>query len=257
MNLAATAQTVRCGDANGDGNITMADANTVVNYYLASDKSTVTINIDAANANGDDAITMADANKIVNMFLNPDTHEAVDLGLSVKWATCNIGANEPWEYGDYFAWGETTAKESYSWDTYSPTTCTDADGNLMAEYDAAVKNWGSAWRMPTLEEKKELLNADNCAWTWYAAGNTKYNGVSGYEVASKKSGYTDKSIFLPAAGLRYGSTFYKAGQGGYYWSATLDTNRMKIACCMYFHSDSHGWGYDYCCYGRAVRPVCP
>ena len=144
---------------------------------------------------------------------NPNTgnHEYVDLGLSVKWATCNVGASKPEEYGDYFAWGETQPKNTYDWSTYKwcngsydtqTKYCTkssygtvDNKTQLELSDDAARANWGGSWRMPTDAEMTELR--EQCTWTW-----TTQNGVYGYKVTSKKSGYTNKSIFLPAAGYR-------------------------------------------------------
>lgn len=191
-----------------------------------------------------------------------DTHEYVDLGLSVKWATCNVGATSPEDYGDYFAWGETTAKENYSWDTYTMTAdggntftkYNDSDGKtvLDAEDDAAAVNWGGAWRMPTLDEMKELLNPDNCSWKW-----TTVNEVNGYKVTSKKEGYTDKSLFLPAAGCRYGSSLRYAGSLGLYWSATRYEDYPGGAYYLYFDSGRRDWDYNDRYYGFSVRPVCP
>ena len=173
-------------------------------------------------------------------------HEYVDLGLSVKWATCNIGANTPEEFGQYFAWGETTTKAEYT-DGNSTTygkTMNDISGN--AHYDAATANWGGDWRMPTKAEQQELLN--NCTWTW-----TKQNGVNGYEVTSKKNG---NSIFLPAAGYRYGSSLYGAGYSGYYWSsAPSDYIDVIGAYYLSFNSDSHSMDGSRRRDGLSVRPV--
>lgn len=192
------------------------------------------------------------------------THEYVDLGLSVKWATCNIGANSPEEYGDYFAWGETTLKETYDWSTYKFTTdggstftkYTGSDKTALdPEDDAATVNLGGEWRTPTKEEQDELRN--NRTWEWQAAGNADFNGVAGYKVTSKKEGYTDNSIFLPASGFRFGTALYDAGSNGYYWSATLGSGNVQYAYVLYFHSGRQGWGgYDRY-HGFAVRPVCP
>lgn len=191
-----------------------------------------------------------------------DTHEYVDLGLSVKWATCNVGATSPEDYGDYFAWGETTAKENYSWDTYTMTAdggntftkYNDSDGKtvLDAEDDAAAVNWGGAWRMPTLDEMKELLNPDNCSWEW-----TTVNEVNGYKVTSKKEGYTDKSLFLPAAGYRSRSSLDYAGSLGLYWSATRYEAYPNFAYSLSFLSGNQDWYGSYRCLGFPVRPVCP
>ncbi len=201
-------------------------------------------------------------------FTEPEfSYEAVDLGLSVKWATFNVGATKPEEYGDYFAWGETSPHETetYDMDSYALTsdgytfiTCTDENGNLTSEYDAATVNWGGAWRMPTKIELQELMNTDNCTWTWYAAGNTKYSGVAGIEVTSKKNGYTDKSIFLPAAGFQGDSELIDAGTYVNIWSASLSTYNVQCATCMYSSSSVepglNNFSTRYS--GIPVRPVC-
>lgn len=179
-------------------------------------------------------------------------HEWVDLGLSVMWATCNVGASSPEEYGDYFAWGETTTKSSYTasnsttWGL-SPSELQSrgiigSDGNLTAAYDAATTNWGSKWRMPTFDEIKELRNKCTCTWT-------TQNGMSGMKVTAPNG----NSIFLPAAG-RYGTDFSRRGSYGYYWSATpfSDSNG---AYDLYFYSGSYVWSYYDRCNGHSVRPV--
>lgn len=152
----------------------------------------------------------------------PDTPtvgiEAVDLGLSVKWASCNVGAERPEEYGDYFAWGEVSPKDSYTegnCSTYGKSM-TDISGN--PQYDAATANWGGAWRMPTASEQQELLN--NCTWEW-----TSLNGINGQRV----TGSNGNSIFLPAAGYRYGTSSYYVGSYGYYSSSTPygDDERLR------------------------------
>ena len=190
----------------------------------------------------------------------------VDLGLSVKWATCNVGATKPEEYGDYFAWGETQPKDYYDWSTYkycngSNTTLTkyntssgygtvDNKTILEAADDAARANWGGNWRMPTEEELTELH--EQCTWTW-----TTQNGVYGYKVTSKKSGYTNKSIFLPAASCRRGSSLSNAGSGGDYWSSSFGTDYPYYAYGLYFSSGVVFRGsYGNRDYGLSVRPVC-
>lgn len=180
-------------------------------------------------------------------------HKAVDLGLSVKWATCNVGASSPEEYGDYFAWGETKPKSSYTESnstTYGISTSTlesrgiiGSDGNLTAVYDAATANWGGMWRMPTLDEMEELLN--NCTWTW-----TTQSGVKGYKV----TGPNGKSIFLPAAGYRNGSDLGSAGSRGVCWSATPGGNSY-FAYYLNFDSVNYGWNGILRGVGLSVRPV--
>ncbi len=133
-------------------------------------------------------------------------HDYVDLGLSVKWATCNVGASSFTVYGDYFAWGETEPKEDYSWKTYM--WCNggyktinkyrygfDNETVLESLDDAATVNWGEKWRMPTIAELQELEN--NCTWEWKII-----NGVNGYKITAKNNNW----IFLPAAGYRDGTS---------------------------------------------------
>ncbi len=195
-----------------------------------------------------------------------NNHEYVDLGLSVKWATCNVGANSPEEYGDYFAWGETEPKSTYDWSTYkwcNGSYNTQTKYNTNSSYgtvdnkttldlsdDAARANWGGSWRMPTKAEQDELRT--ECTWTW-----TTENGVNGYRVTSNKAGYTDKSIFLPAAGCRFDSSLFYAGSIGYYWSSSLYTDYPYSAYELDFTSDYVGWDYGSRYYGHSVRPVCP
>lgn len=186
--------------------------------------------------------------------------DAVDLGLSVKWANMNVGAESSEDYGNYYAWGETSAKETYNWSTYFDT---NDGGSTFAKYnnegdkkvldpedDAAHVNWGGSWRMPTEAEWQELI--DNCTWTW-----TTQNGINGYKVTSNKAGYTDKFIFLPAAGYRYGSDLYNVGSYGYYWSSSLFESNSNNAWFLSFNSDYYCLNGSYRYYGPSVRPVLP
>lgn len=168
----------------------------------------------------------------------------VDLGLSVKWASCNVGANSPEDYGDYFAWGEIDPKKIYKSVTY---TYHDNPITLPYYSDAAYANWGGTWRMPTDAEMTELLK--QCTWTW-----TSQNGVNGYIVKSESNG---NSIFLPAAGYRYGSSLFNAGSYGRYWSSSLRTDYSYCALDVYFESGYVHGSYSSCLNGQSVRPVCP
>ena len=181
-------------------------------------------------------------------------YEYVDLGLSVKWATCNVGADSPEEYGDYFAWGETSTKKTYDEDncpTYGLSISQlqsqgyiDSEGNLTSQYDAATANWGGDWRMPTYDELKELSN--NCTWTW-----TTQNGVNGYNV----EGHNGNSIFLPAAGFRNGSSLRYAGSDGHYWSSTSCDNYYCFAYYLVFYSSDQNMKGYFRNFGRPVRPI--
>ncbi|MCQ2303957.1 MAG: fibrobacter succinogenes major paralogous domain-containing protein [Bacteroidales bacterium] len=189
-------------------------------------------------------------------------HEYVDLGLSVKWATCNVGADNLWDYGDHFAWGETTAKSNYDWTTYK--WC-NGSGNTLTKYnmnssfgtvdnkarlesadDAAAQNWGDGWRMPTRAEWQELCDNTTIAWT-------TQNGVYGWLFTGTKPGYTGVSLFLPAAGLRTGESLYYEDLYGDYWSSSRNSSYPYAAYRMRFPSDNQDYGAR--CNGLAVRPV--
>lgn len=182
-------------------------------------------------------------------------HECVDLGLSVKWATCNVGASRPEEYGKYYAWGETGPKDSYEWSNlkYCNRNPSIFSGAKFFKYvsdkkfgpvddktkldprdDAARSEWGGSWRMPTRAEQDELRK--KCKWEWTTQG-----GHKGYKVTSKLNG---RSIFLPAAGWRDGSSTVDVGSHGYYWSASLCVNTPSNAYYLYFDIDDIHW-YDY------------
>lgn len=183
--------------------------------------------------------------------------EYVDLGLSVKWATCNVGAKTPEQYGKYFAWGEVVAKDEYSWSSYkyhstdfTKYNATDKKTTLFPSDDAAFENWGGNWRMPTKIELDELCK--NCIWTW-----TTQNGVNGYKVTSKIKGYTDKSIFLPAAGgYTNVVTVDNIDVNGIYWSSTLDDYYFSAASTLAFDSDTVIVSVSNRHQGFSVRPVC-
>ncbi len=188
--------------------------------------------------------------------------EAVDLGLSVKWASFNLGASCPEEYGDYYAWGETTPKDRYDWSTYrwcngSETTLTkyntksyngvvDNKIALDPEDDAAVILLGGGWRTPTQEELQELLS--NCSIV-----SATVNGVAGWHFISQKEGYSDKSIFLPAVGYRSGTGLYWTKTGGRWWTSSLNAENPGRA---WFLFDA-GWTpfYTERYYGYPIRPV--
>lgn len=152
----------------------------------------------------------------------PSTMEYVDLGLpsGLKWATCNLGASKPGDNGDYYAWGETEPKTDYVWATYKwknaegvvPTkySTEDRKTHLYPEDDAATATLGAPWHTPTTDEFEELIN--NC--TWY---RSKQDGKAGYLVI----GPNEKSIFLPAAGVRSGPVTEDVGSWGYYWTSAL------------------------------------
>ena len=188
---------------------------------------------------------------------------AVDLGLpsGTKWADRNVGASSPEDYGGYYAWGETEEKAVYDWSTYkwckgsdytltkycTKSSCGTVDNKtvLDPEDDVAHVKWGGAWKMPTLDQVKELR--DNCS-----SELTTVNGVKGRKFTSKING---NSIFLPAAGYRLDSDLGNAGSYGCYWSSTLDESNPGIAYDLYFGSGNAFWGRNDRRYGQSVRPV--
>ena len=191
-------------------------------------------------------------------------HEWVDLGLSVKWATCNVGASTPSDYGSYFAWGETSPKSSYDWVNLKYCTSGTYENAKFSKYvldsqygpvdnrttldlsdDAARANWGGSWRMPTDAEFRELIN--KCTWTW-----TTVNGKNGYKVVSKVNG---NSIFLPAAGYRSLTSLSNAGSYGSYWSGSLYESYSNNARDLSFFSGNRLAYNSNRRNGRSVRPV--
>ena len=186
------------------------------------------------------------SNKITSRKTEVNGHEYVDLGLpsGLKWATCNVGANSPEEYGNYYAGGETETKSEYTEDNSSTygKEMSDISGN--PKYDVARKKWGGNWRMPIYDEIKELIK--ECTWEWI-----EQNGVSGYKV----TGPNGNNIFLPAAGCRYGSSLFHAGIHGSYRSSTPDESGSGYAYNLSFDGVNHYVDYNnrYC--GLSVRPV--
>ena len=192
------------------------------------------------------------------MSFTTETHAYVDLGLSVKWATCNIGASSPEEYGDYFAWGETEPKDVYDWSTYkwcngSQNTLTkyctnkeygavDNKITLELEDDAAHVNWGGEWRMPTKAELEELRT--KCTWL-----PAKINGVSGREI----TGPNGNTLFLPYSGY-CSEGKYPGGGTGHSWSSTSSAyNAYKLV----YSWDGYYVFADLRCFGFTIRAVRP
>ena len=172
-------------------------------------------------------------------------HQYVDLGLSsgLKWATCNIGADNPEDYGNYYAWGETETKAEYTEDnsvTFGQQL-NDISGN--AQYDAAAANWGGTWRMPTKDEIRELIY--NCSWT-----PETQNGVDGFKVTGSNGNY----IFIPASGYRDGSSSYIYGEC-YYWSSTPHQYSSDYSYILYSDYEYQSEDMNYRYRGLTIRPV--
>ncbi|MBR3871427.1 MAG: InlB B-repeat-containing protein, partial [Paludibacteraceae bacterium] len=195
-----------------------------------------------------------------------DGHEWVDLGFGTKWATMNVGAESPEDYGDYFAWAETSPKSTYNWSTYKWCSVS-ANSFYLTKYcgksqygavdnrifvnssdDAAYVNWGSNWRYPSANEFSTLMNPNFTKWTW-----TTQNGVNGYKVTSLING---NSIFLPAAGMYKDSNTIGVGTYGYYWTDYIYTYQPFESYGPYFNSrekDSETTAMRY--EGYSIRPV--
>ena len=243
------------GDVNGDGKESIDDVVSLIDYLLSGDAGA----IDVANADVDQdgRVSIDDVVGLIDNLLSqsqtPDPAEGdwVDLGLpsGTIWATRNVGANSPEDYGDYFSWGETEPKDYYHPDNYKwfvkgsginylvTKYCTDSNSGyngfvdnkteLDPEDDAAYVNWGPSWRMPTIEQQRELY--ENCSSVW-----TTFNGVYGRLF----TGPNGNTIFLPAAGIRWDESLYFVGSDGGYWSRTLDSSNPRYAYGLAF-----GWGY--------------
>lgn len=206
--------------------------------------------LQACSENDDDEIVLENGNVLVN------DHEAVDLGLSVKWATCNLGSETPEGSGNCYAWGETKVKDNCSWSTYDwcngandklTKYCINSDYGtvdnvvtLSSSDDAATAAWGKKWRMPTQSEIKELV--EECVWTWL------YNG---YNI----TGPNGKTIFLPMTGYRDGASINGRGSNGSYWSSSLDASNNDCAYYIDFHSDGKKDKSANRYLGCAIRPV--
>ena len=186
------------------------------------------------------------------------------------WATTNIGANRPEEYGLYFWWGDTTGHfQSSGWFrlgnfdfdfspdnsyTYKKTRSSlqsvgwlTGDGVLAPAHDAAHVHWGGAWRMPTKQELDDLRS--KCDWRW-----ASMNGVGGYVVCGRGA-YASNSIFLPCVGVVRGTRCYGAGSYGYYWSSVSDSNYYDSSWHLIFYSSGHRVESGTRFYGRTIRPV--
>lgn len=238
--------------------------------WMTSDETvaTVTDGLIMAIGSGEATIIATAGSQKAECKVTVSLHvpEAIDLGLSVKWASFNLGASKPGEYGYYYAWGETEPKENYSWSKYkfgnsasgpfskynTNSTYGTVDYNtvLDTEDDVAHVKLGGKWRMPTRAEWYDLIK--QCTWTY-----DKENEVKGVKVTATNG----NSIFLPAAGWWHSSVLEHPNGDGFYWSSSLFSDRPAYAFHIYFFynlSTGIAWGPTdyYRCYGLSVRPVC-
>ena len=300
---AVNAQSIVVGDMNRDGEVTVSDVTALVSVILGtSEKTYITADdfgltasestqIVVGDMNRDGEVTVSDVTTLVSVILGTsektyitaddfavsEEQEYVDLGLpsGTLWATRNIGAESPEDYGDYFAWGEVEphADNIYEWETYKwchegsqyqlTKYCSSSyagyggftDGLTELEFadDAAYVNWGSDWRMPSMDQCDELINSEYTTTEW-----TTVNGVNGMKITSKVDGYTDKSVFLPAAGY-HNNNFWYANYECYYWSRTLPYpvgNPESAQSLKYYQrSGRAGTSTESRSTGFSVRPV--
>lgn len=276
MQLDPTRSTVMLGDVDGDGILTMNDVTELEKAVM--DSEYVLNNKEMADMNSDRKVNATDIALLVRelqstSYGNCNGYEYVDLGLSVKWATCNIGSTLPQHYGTFMAWGETAEKDVYYWDYYrfmtpdyhnwegcskyqvadnqkrgvwydGDTFVGDNIRTLSNDDDAATVLRGSGWRMPTKAEMNELVT--KCHWRWINDGYRK-----GYIVERK-----GRAIFIPAAGCAYEYAYYGTGSYGYYWSRELTASYTQYAYSLYINSREHSIGFDDRSYGLTIRPVC-
>lgn len=270
----AGAQEFPRGDVDRDGAVNISDVTCLIDNLLAG--------VPEGDVDQDGDSNISDVTCLVDYLLSgswldnpvspPVEGDWVDLGLpsGTIWATRNIGADTPEDYGDYFAWGETAPKDNYDWNNYMwydnnigaftkyhhgysyyddsgnyISVPADGKAELDPSDDAATANWGAEARMPSFEQIQELVT--NCSWQW-----TTRNGVNG-QLGTGPNGNT---IFLPAAGDRWGEGLYDVGAWGGYWSRTLDPDYSDSAYGLYFGSNGVYWSNRvnrY--YGQSVRAV--
>ena len=217
---------------------------------------TCSLSVRADNdVNGDGHTAIGDVAKLIDWLLNPDMtngHDYVDLGLpsGTLWATTNVGSASTTDYGQLFAWGETSEKSIYNWQTYQwaedDTTLTRYTGlrdTLWLCDDAASRQWGGLWRMPTTGDWSELRKY--CRWSWALV-----NGVYGYRVTNNGTG-----LFLPAAGYQTEGIIYSRNSSGFYWSNLRHVEDSVYAYGTYIDKDLQTGGYRSRAGGRSVRPV--
>ena len=246
-NLSSTSGTRKSTTSSGNFSVTLSGLNASTKYYYRA----------YAEINGTyyygeiENFTTSDSAPISG-FING--HEWVDLGLpsGTKWATCNVGASTPEEYGGYYAWGETQEKKEYAWSTYthcngSANTCHNLGSDIAGtQCDVAHVKWGGSWVMPSLDQIKELVSNSSAQWT------TK-NGVYGMSFTGPNGG----TIFLPAVGFRWSDYLRYDGSNGFYWSSTLHPSYSNYAYYLSFNSGLANWLNDdgSRSSGQGVRPV--
>ena len=261
------------GDVNDDDEVDISDVTALIGYILSGDGQSLNLANADCTLNGE--VDINDVTGLINYILRgawpQSTHAYVDLGLpsGTLWATCNVGAANPEDSGDYFAWGETVPnKDYYWWDTYqwveivngnqlsftkyntkSNQGTVDNKTELDPEDDAAYVYWGSEWRMPSREQVSELI--DNCTWEW-----AQMNGMNGLLI----TGLNENTMFLPAAGIRLEHDLDYLSEMGFYWGRTISIIGTNYVIPgngggFQFGTESFNEGNGSRMNGCAVRPV--
>lgn len=189
-----------------------------------------------------------DLDDIVSIDFESEAHRSVDLGLSVRWAACNVGADAPEALGNLYAWGEVARKRDYAEENYryySNGEYQNIGVNICGsiQYDVARLLWGEPWRLPTRGEVRELM--EKCQWV-----ADTLNNVAGYRI----TGPSGRSIFLPSAGCQTGKEREEVGTGGYYWTGSLNTQMPSSAYNLNFQGYDGEWTASRA-YGFSIRPV--
>ncbi len=253
MSCCAFAQNmIIVGDMNGDGKLTVADVSMLTDDILTNHRVSL----------------LSDGN-----FYTLYVQEYIDLGLpsGTLWATCNVGASSPEDCGNYYAWGETAPQDNLTYDWTSYSFCkgssstltkycqdssrgyegyTDELEELEAEDDIATVLWGTDWQIPSDNQISELLYSKFTTKTW-----TFRNGMSGYLITSNVKGYTDKSIFLPAAGMATDGEILEKSFNGHYWSRSLHPSRNYNAKELLFSAQEIDRSDAHRRRGFTIRPV--
>lgn len=256
--VSVNAQTEK-GDLNGDGSVGNDDVTCLINKILGPAVGTNDFDI-----NEDGKIDIADVTSLINIIASehqessyvfcPDDHHPhmIDLGLpsGTKWACCNVEALKPENFGSYYAWGETEAKDNYSWETYihcdgTQETCHFLGDICGTEYDVAHIKWGGQWHMPNRYQMDELF--ENCSYEWITL-----NGTKGGKFTSKTNG---NSIFFPAAGFFDNSSLFSVLSSGCYWNGTPNPVLDYCIFSFPFYDNSFYGTYNWRYRGNPVRPV--
>lgn len=258
------------GTVDGSGNIGYQQASGTTYISNAGSVHDATVKLDREIYGLDTRIgsLQTTINNLQEIINQSSTVEWVDLGLSVKWAKCNVGAKNETDYGSYFMWGDIINKTNgdCSWSTYkhcngSSNTLTkyctkssygtmDSKTTLDPEDDAAAQIMGGTWRMPTIAEFQELIDGTNNQWV----NNHNGTGVNGWKFTHKTD--TSKYIFIPASGSRSDSSFDSRGDYGDVWSSSLNDTYPDESQHLFFNSGTINCTVSRRFYGRVVRGVC-